>query len=143
MVVSLKMYTQMLLRRGAAHLHETQVRRKLTCTYPTRTLRLQRWEGKNVLTRAAADAVRWVPSRGWRRGRGLARTLTAENVTQGTTDGQHHVVRRFPQHFQGLLKQEMRYIKAQHVAVRITFRCCQLSYNTAKRKRKAFAVVLT
>lgn len=52
-----------------------------------------------------ADIVRRVPAWGWgwRRWWGLARSLDAEDVTRRPADGQYHVVRRFPQHFQGLV----------------------------------------
>jgi hypothetical protein len=56
----------------------------------------------------AGDAMRGVPARGGRRGRWLAVTLDAENVTRRAANGQQHAVRRFPQHFKGLLEEKTR-----------------------------------
>jgi len=78
----------------------------MTGTHPTRALRLEGRKGEDVMTRVT-DAVRRVPARGWRRWRGLARSLDAENVTWGPADGQHHTAGSFPQHFKGLLEQEV------------------------------------
>jgi hypothetical protein len=95
--------TRRLALRQTAFIQPTEC--TVTFTHPTRTFRLHRWQGKQLLLTSLRHGVWRIPARGcgwWRR---LSGGLEAENISRRTAHGQHNVVWRLPQYFKGLLKQ--------------------------------------